>query len=350
MSEGLLIKNREYVKPIMQYWTAQQLDRIEARMSSRPGSGSSPLQRFIDLIRYATAYNNISYENAGILAENIIYTLKQIIEAEGYMFGNTILSQGYDLWEELDYRAKLFQWQIDTLSLNVAVHNYNINIQKSQHDYEYAYNQDSGGWAGNFVYGMPLKELYKLKLFPENVASYNMSYNGCEIIACYNVLLYLYKYRQTNRFYVYENITELIYYFERHGSILYGKYGTFISNVASYLDSALKEQIGTNWSADLFVNGSASDYDSLFLDSKIGILSFFWPAGQADFVIHTIMIYKRQIGGVEVIKTYNYDVNDGAYDYSSNSRYCFASIYDLVSRGNLTPVSFIRITSPEGAL
>ena len=341
-----------YIKPEVHYWTALQLNEIEARMSHCTGNGLSTLERFINRITNAITYSIEVYNIIISQAEQLVVSIMQAVEAAGFTNGYA-LAHGYDYWSRLNTEATVLRIELDVLSLGIATYNYNYNTTElSPHIYEYAFNQCNSnnlGWAAYYAYGMNLDLLYKLKTNSLLTVSSTMERNGCEVIACYNVLLYIYYKDPVSYYNVYESLADLAYYFELNGSILYGVFGTFIDYVVARLDFLLKDRINEEWGAVLYHDKTVSEYDAIFADCSVGILSYFGTGGDL-ITIHTIMIYKKVLNNTLVIKTYNCFNDDGYYANDSNSAYCFSSIQDLVTRYGYTPVSLICVTAPAGAL
>ena len=126
---------------------------------------------------------------------------------------------------------------------------------------------------------------------------FRMRFNGCEVIATYNVLKYL----GFNK-----DIRDISYDYEMNGSMLLGGFGVRPDAVASYIGSI------TGRPVDSYGPERYQEYDSLFSGRPAAIYTF-WN-GPSKWTIHTVAVFHLKNGR---IRAYNY-YNDRLYsDFDS---------------------------------
>ncbi len=147
----------------------------------------------------------------------------------------------------------------------------------------YIAKQNGGGAADTLRYGI-----------------YRMRFNGCEVIAVYNLLYYLGGRR---------DIREIAEAFERKGLPLFGSFGTTPEAIREYLDEVLREERKYDGilarfkaSAVLYPSKDAERYDEILEEAGCGILTF-WN-GERKWSIHTVMLHRLENGGIRVYNQY----------------------------------------------
>ena len=129
---------------------------------------------------------------------------------------------------------------------------------------------------------------------------YRMRFNGCEVIAVYNLLHYLGGHR---------DIREIAEAFEKKGLPLLGSFGTTPDAIREYLEEVLREErkyegIYADYkaSAVMYPSEDAERYDDILEKAGSGILTF-WN-GERKWTIHTVMVCRMEKGGIRVYNQY----------------------------------------------
>lgn len=126
---------------------------------------------------------------------------------------------------------------------------------------------------------------------------FRMRFNGCEIIAVYNLMKYLGHFR---------DIREIAAEFEENGQVLFGGFGTRPDAIADYLAAALPENISgdsvTSYEVRLHPGEESESYDELLRKAGAGILTF-WN-GQKEWTIHTVMLHRLSDGRIRIYNQY----------------------------------------------
>ena len=173
--------------------------------------------------------------------------------------------------------------------------------------------QSGGGPADDLRYGL-----------------FRMSFNGCEVIAVYNLLNYLG---------CRKDIREVSGDLEEDGMALFGGFGTRPDAMRDYLNRILTEERRTGGlyakykaRAELFLAKDMERYDALIDRAGAGILTF-WN-GERKWTIHTVMLHKTEKGGIRV---YNQYTNVLYNEYASAEHF-------LMNQGKpFLPISLIVI-------
>ncbi|MBE5996190.1 MAG: MATE family efflux transporter [Lachnospiraceae bacterium] len=159
---------------------------------------------------------------------------------------------------------------------------------------------------------------------------YRMRFNGCEVIAVYNLLRYLGGRR---------DIREIAEAFEKKGLALLGSFGTTPDAIREYLNEVLREERKYNGilarfkaEAVMYPSKDAERYDEILAEAGCGILTF-WN-GERKWSIHTVMLHCLENGGIRV---YNQYTNVLYNEYASVEHF-------LINQGRpYPPISLIVI-------
>ena len=130
---------------------------------------------------------------------------------------------------------------------------------------------------------------------------YRMRFNGCEVIAVYNLLYYLGGRR---------DIREIAAAFEKKSPVLLGSFGTTPDAILEYLNEVLREERKKNGilarfkaEAVMYRAEDAERYDEILAKAGCGILTF-WN-GERKWTIHTVMVHTMEKGGIRVYNQFS---------------------------------------------
>lgn len=147
----------------------------------------------------------------------------------------------------------------------------------------YIGKQSGGGPADSLRYGI-----------------FRMSFNGCEVIAVYNLLKYFGK--DTD-------IRDVAAEIAEKGHVLLGGFGTRPDSMRDYLEDVLVEErrhggIFSDYKARamLYPASRKEDFDAILEKNEAGILTF-WN-GERKWSIHTVMLHRTEKGGIRVYNQY----------------------------------------------
>ena len=296
------MKKEKYIKPEFEYWSAEELNQIEAKMSGGVGNTGQNIYQILD--SFAARVNIIGtiveavWEEGSALctaaAQKANQTMKEI-------YGGAITIENSQ-----PISTRLFNFYITDFALTSLLSNTNRQYNYSQSGVSGFIGHQGGRYVNNvFVPGPADKYKYGFK---------KMDFNGCELIATYNALKYIGKWT---------DIRDIAYYCEWNGSALYGLLGTNPNGIKKYLD----EEKGLNTA--MYTANYSGSYDSLLSNGRVGIVTFWW--GRDSFIIHSVMVVQNQ----GRIKAYNYLSNELYHD--------FDSISHLISYRQSIPISLLLI-------
>ncbi len=123
---------------------------------------------------------------------------------------------------------------------------------------------------------------------------FSMSFNGCEVIAVYNLLKYLGHF---------EDIRDIAADFERRGAIILGGFGTRPAALCEYISSKTGMDCLLYTPAKDRNPGKADDTCDEWLAGTRAAVFTFWN-GHQSWTIHTVMIAPLKNGKIRVFNRY----------------------------------------------
>lgn len=129
---------------------------------------------------------------------------------------------------------------------------------------------------------------------PLRFGLFTMSFNGCEVIAVYNLLKYLG---------CFEDIRKVAADFERRGAIILGGFGTRPAALCEYIEEKTgRECVLYTPSMDRNPGSAEDDCDAWLSGARAAIFTF-WN-GHHSWTIHTVMIAPLKNGKIRVFNRY----------------------------------------------
>ena len=309
---------------VISLFTADELNAVAGGASNRSGEEGKSYEALFVECQKSVLNNEISVtEYASKCLERITAILWKYLNPERLEAWTGALLTDANSYETYMYLGNRFNlYVLAGFKEYVRVSNLEDNSQMAAFS-EYALNQTNGP-ASNLKFGLR-----------------TMSYNGCGIMATYNILKYL---SENNGGLeevscLWTDIRDIGNYLFANGSILFGEFGYFPESICNYLNEKLED---TMYWADIISGITANNYDREFQNCKLGIL-YYWNNPENPFEqTHYIMIEKQQEDMLlHQIKTYNYA--GGEYNF-------FDSISNLLMNVDGTlkhrPICLIRIRQP----